>query len=253
MDKENLIKKLHAFKPQLVKITRARTPMQIRNFVIGQYESRFKQWYQLIIECDEKWNALIAAEAGKRLAELEIEELGLSRNARPVSRYDEIQNEKLELEIQKKINELSRLETVMTGAMKEIADFLFIAETEFKDFFDKTEDELYRVHEIPYWRERLSRQIQVDLATTGRVQAGNMNALLQMSEQEQHNILLMASRKQTEYIKITQSVDAVHSSEVNHERLMLASQVLEAMPPHMLGNVVKLVTKPKAEPEKKEP
>ena len=69
--------KLQNFKVEFAKITRAKHPFEIRHFIVGSHENRWRQWYQLCIETDAKWRAIQEAEAGKRLTDLEIRELNL--------------------------------------------------------------------------------------------------------------------------------------------------------------------------------
>lgn len=214
MNREEIQKELDLFRPQMDEITRARSPYELRYFVIGRHESRWKQWYQLVIECEEKFRALQEAEASQRLTLLEIEELELKK---PVcsphlpdreKRLVQILIEKTDIEIQKKRNSLDRLKSLMVGALKEIQDFLTIARTEFSDFYGKKEDDLLKEHELPYWKDRLSRQVAMDLLTHQQITQGNLNVLLQMPREDQKEILKKAIDKRADHLRLADETQA---------------------------------------------
>ena len=219
---EDLKAQLLKFKTEFDKITRAKHPMEIRHFVVGQHESRWRQWYQLCIETEAKWRALEEAEAGVRLCELEIEELKLKiqtdftwsldhislltseaqrKTARITLRLEEIANEKIELEIKRKERAMAQSRTVMTGAMKEIADYLALAQ-EYPEFWGKSEDELVADGEREYWVSRLSRQVAVDLLTYGKPQAGNTNVLMQLDPTTREKILRESLLKTSKHLNL---------------------------------------------------
>jgi len=197
MDYLQVRKDLDAFKPQMDVITRAKTTFEIRNFIIGMHESPSKQWHQLLIQMDEKFRALQEAEASKQLLQVDIDELEY-KNKHQTSGFDQRRHI---IQIQQKKNQLERLEIGMQGALKELADYLFIANSEFKEFAGKSEEELSSEGDLDYWRKRLSRQIQVDVLTFGRIQAGNLNCLLQLAPDLQKDILLLSGQKSGEYVK----------------------------------------------------
>lgn len=198
---EKIREELQEFKAEFSKITRSRHPFELKHFVIGQHESRWRQWYQLCIECDNKWMALQDAEAKHRISALEIEEAEIRLDKMdPVGpRLDVIQYEKAKIVLQQKKNQHERSEGYMVGALKEIQDFLSLAKTEYQEFWGKSEDSLVKESEIHYWKGRLSSQIAVDLMSFGKIQAGNLTALLQTPREVQKQILISALGKQESY------------------------------------------------------
>jgi hypothetical protein len=211
---ENLKTQLNKFKTEFEKVTRAKTPFEIKHFVIGQHESRWKQWYQLCIETDAKYRAIQETEGNKRLTELEIEELELSLISKPKSRLAEIGNEKIQIQIGQKKNQLAHINSLMIGAFKEVSDYLALAENEYPEFWGKSEDELVAAHEEDYWNQRLSRQIAVDLMTFGRIQAGNITCLLQLGEKQKTRILMMALSKSDQHTGIANRAEKVYQDAV---------------------------------------
>jgi hypothetical protein len=206
MDIEQQKTELKAFYSEMTKITRARHPFEIRHFIVGHHENRWRQWYQLCIETDAKWAAIEEAEFNRKITELEIQELNLKiesllagivkRGERAAGLYetqiDEVAIEKLRVEVARKRRHLERGASLMVGALKEISDMTTIARNEFKDFFGKTEEELAKTHERDYWKDRLSRQLAVDLITFGKIQAGNLEVLLQLPEAKREEIMKAA-------------------------------------------------------------
>jgi hypothetical protein len=236
MDAEQIRSRLPAFKAEFDKITRARSPLEIRHFIVGYHENRWKQWYQLCIECDAKWRALEEAEAGVRLTELDIRELNYKieeilekiacRGNTSKTRedlLDEIAIERLKIQVQQKKNGLAHAERLMTGALKEIADYLALAESEYKDFWGKSEEQLVAENEKQYWNQRLARQIAVDILTFGRAQAGNINVLLQLGENQREEIQRSALAIADSYIAQASKIEKSYMLEASQKAVLPAS------------------------------
>ena len=188
--------KLSQFKGVCEKLTRSKTTFEIRHFVIGQHESRYRQWRQIQMEADQKIHALEEAQANVSLAQVDLEELEY-KVANMLGGDFEVSRNKIR--IQQKKNQLKRSEFSMTGCLKELTDYMQIAETEFADFFDKSEEELASKYDEAYWLDRLSRQAQFDLVTQGKIGAGNMGAISQVPEKLQELILAFSVLKAKEF------------------------------------------------------
>jgi hypothetical protein len=211
MNAEQMKDQLQSFKAEFSKITRAKHPLEIKHFIVGSHISRWRQWYQLCIECDSKWLAVQDAEGKQRIMELEIEELEIKIAALKTivgaSRREEILVEKLEIELQSKRNHFERSKGYMVGALKEIADYLHLAQTEYKEFWGRSEDEWVQDGEREYWVSRLSSQIAVDMSTFGRIQAGNLAVLLQAPEDIRTDILREALKQHRSYAKYASQIE----------------------------------------------
>ncbi len=222
MNAEKTKEELKAFQAEFSKITRAKHPLEIEHFVVGSHTSRWRQWYQLCIECDNRWTAVQEAEGKQQLAKLEIEELEIkiqrSSKLDMTDRMAQIEVEKLKIELQQKRNQFERAKGYMVGALKEIQDYLHLAKTKYEDFWGKSEDEWVKDGERDYWLERLSGQIAVDLLTYGRVQAGNLNVLLQAPKELRADILRLGLAKQRDYNHFALPVQRAHEELVMQDQ-----------------------------------
>lgn len=184
-------KKLAEFVPIMDGLSRARNPFELRYFVIGKHDDRVQQYKQAVVEMDAKYKAVINALHEQKLRALEREELEMKLNPSPSNRLQEIENERIQLDIL----ELDRKEhdgkIGMTGAFKEVMDFIAIIENEYSDLIDKTEEELLKT-EVEYWKARFAKQISVDLLVVGRIGEGNRSTLFQMPKAVQEAILTEA-------------------------------------------------------------
>ena len=199
--KENISRikeKLAEFIPVMDELTRSRNPFELRYFVVGKHDDRVQQYKQAVIEMDAKYQAFLEGMHDMEMKELEKEEKRISLIPFPKNRTDEIFNDKANLEIKKIERDQRTLRIGMTGAFKEVLDFVSIIENEFSDLMDKTEEELLN-NEADYWKARFSKQILVDLVTTGRIGGGNLSTLLSMPKQVQEEIMLEAGKKTEEF------------------------------------------------------
>jgi hypothetical protein len=188
---------IRAFREKMTRITRARHPIEIRHFVVGQHSDKWRQWYQLCIETDAKWAALEENESSVALALLEIEEREIKIRVIEASgstgtdlELDQIEIKKLRVMNERSRRELERGNALVAGAVRELEDMARIAEEEFSEFFNASEDELVSKYERGYWVSRLARQIGVDMLTFGRVQAGNLECLLRLPDEMKRDVLI---------------------------------------------------------------
>lgn len=194
----NIREKLSEFVPIMDELTRARNPFELRYFVIGKHDDRIQQYKQAVIEMDAKYQAFLEGMHDMEMKELEKEEKRIDLILSPKDRTDEIHNDKINLEIKKIERDQRNLKIGLTGAFKEVMDFISIIENEFSDLMDKTEEELLN-SEADYWKSRFSKQIMVDLVTGGRIGGGNLSTLLSMPKDIQEEIMLAAGKRTEEF------------------------------------------------------
>ncbi len=196
---DDIKQKIADFVPVMDQLSRARNPFELRYFVIGKHDDRIQQYKQAVIEMDAKYKAIREAIHGKKVRDLEIEKIELSM-IDPTTRLEEIENEKKQLEIDKLKYEEHDSLIAVTGAVKEVLDFIHIIETEYSDLMDKTEEELLK-HEVEYWKARLSKQIHIDLMSpVHAISEGNRSVLQSMPKEIQEEIYAMAMIR-TEEVK----------------------------------------------------
>ncbi len=197
--------KLADFVPIMDGLSRARNPFELRYFVIGKHDDRVQQYKQAVIEMDSKYKAVIEALHGQKLRALEREEKEAEFYRTPVNRIQEIKNERIRIEIAKLDREEHDAKIAMTGAFKEVMDFITIIENEFADLVEKTEEELLQT-EVEHWKKRFAKQIAVDLLTIGKVGEGNRSAMLMMPQQVQEEILAESMFRAEEIKRLDEKV-----------------------------------------------
>ena len=234
MDTQKIKDQLREFQAEFSKITRARHPLEIRHFIVGGHKARWRQWYQLCIETDNKWQALQEAEGKQQLLALEIEELEIKLKEherrvrdlealRKIDRPYMIKVEKLQIELRMKQNVYERSKGYMLGALKEIEDFSRIAREEYREFWGKSEEEWANEGEMQYIASRMASQVAVDLLTFGRIQAGNLQALLQLPKETQKDILAQALIERDEYNTLAIPVQEEHDRLIEKKGLKMLS------------------------------
>ena len=78
--------------------------------------------------------------------------------------------------------------------------------------------ELKEAEEHKYWIARMAKQASVDLLTTGRIQAGNLDSMLQMSPEDQAAVTDLALTYST---AVNRSVGAIkEAAEDRVEKMM---------------------------------
>lgn len=197
--------KIQGFVPVMAGLSRARNPFELRYFVIGKHDDRVQQYKQAVIEMEAKYKAIQEALHSKATRALDREEKLLDIIENPKDRKDEIANARIMLEVGKLDREDDENDIAMTGAFKEVMDFINIIETEYADLVDKTEEELLQ-SEPDYWGKRLAKQIHLDMTSIGRISEGNRNVLENLPREFQEQVLAQAMLRTDEHNRIEDSV-----------------------------------------------
>lgn len=192
--------KLSEFVPVMDGLSRARNPYELKYFVVGKHDDRIQQYKQAVIEMDSKYKAVVEGIHGQKLRAIQRERLALKLKPSPIDRSEELDNEETNLEILKLDREEHDGRIAMTGAFKEVMDFIWIIEEYYPDLIDKSEEELLE-KEPEYWDARLSKQITVDLLVIGRIGEGNLNVLLMLPKERQERILISAAMRKEETLR----------------------------------------------------
>lgn len=196
---------LKGYVPVMDGLSRARNPFELRYFVIGKHDDRVQQYKQAVIEMDAKYKAVQEALHGKAIRALDREEKLLELIENPESRKDQIANERIMLEVGKLDREDHDSDIAMTGAFKEVMDFITIIETEYSDLIDKTEEELLK-SEPNYWGKRLAKQIHIDMQTIGKIGEGNRTVLENLPREFQEQVLAESMLRTHEHNMIEDTV-----------------------------------------------
>src|SRR3990172_468615 len=215
-----IVKKVKEYKAELCdKFVRARNPYELRYFVVGKHDDRIQQYKQLLVEMDAKYKALEEAQYKLSLADIDREEKELERKkitSMGLSRKDILHNKRIDIELAHMDLQAKDTELAMLGALKECINFTEMIDNEYSDLKVLSEEDAL-LFEKNYWQDRLSRQIEIDMITSGRIGAGNLSVLSNMPKEDQETILIKAIQK-TEEFKL---LDATASNEA--KKLLNAS------------------------------
>ena len=165
---------------------------QNKHFVINSHVTPYRQMQQAAMEIQVRYNSL------QKIS------ISFKRCLNDIARVThEIEQEEDQFYKQDKVYELQLLQvdkTVWTNKInqskREIEGFVKIV----KEKYPHTDDikgllenkDLKEQEEQKYWIARMARQSATDLMTSGRIQAGNIEALFQMNPEDQAAVIDLA-------------------------------------------------------------
>jgi hypothetical protein len=147
----------------IVAIQQPRTAYQIAHFVVGQHDTEPRRWMQCVLELQLKLQSLRRAQVERRIALRKIAALRALGNS-------ETDDEAALLEIDLEAHALA-----VVGAVRETEVLLAI----FRSFPRQYTNAELNAAEEEYWQQRLTRQAKHSLVATGRIGAGDLDALHQ--------------------------------------------------------------------------
>jgi len=195
---DEIKKKLAEFVPVMDGLSRARNPFELRYFVIGKHDDRVQQYKQAVVEMDAKYKSIEEAVYGNKLKEIERERLLIGIIESPKNRLEHLINEEIDIKVARMDEQKHDSLIAMTGAMKEVMDFITIIENEYSDLVDKTEEELL-TKEKEYWVGRLSKQAHIDFMTAGQISASNLSSIQCMPKDIQEDVMKQAILRTQEF------------------------------------------------------
>ena len=170
---ENALNQIAKIKPsdELLKafkeIQQPRTEYVLRHFVVGKHETPQQQYSHCVLNLQIKYNALRRAKIHLEKVEYLIEKY----------RKEEDNGNKLSgFKRRDKEIDCEECELAVLGALREF-EALYRIWNEFDKKYTREEIDLAQPE---YWNKRLTRQTNQDLFATGRVGAGNQDALRQI-------------------------------------------------------------------------
>ena len=158
---------------------------QNKHFVINSHVTPYRQMQQAAMEIQVRYNSLqkITISYKRCLNDIARVTHEMEQEDDPFYKQDKVYELQL-LQVDKTVwvNKINQ-------SKKEIESFVKIIKEKFQDPSDikglLEDKELKEREEQKYWIARMARQSATDLMTTGRIQAGNIEALLQMSPEDQ--------------------------------------------------------------------
>jgi len=141
-----------------------RSAYALKRFIIMQHDTREKQYEQCVLEMQIAYDAITTAMIKR---EIKIEEINEIKG----------EDKKSQLRRALKIAELHQMERAMLGTTRELICLYNIWKNEFEHHYSF--EELQNAQE-EYWKKRITRQANQDIAALGRVSQGNLDALRQL-------------------------------------------------------------------------
>jgi len=165
---------------------------QNKHFVINSHVTPYRQMQQAAMEVQVRYNSLqkITISYKRCLNDIARVTHEMEQEDDPFYKQDKVYELQL-LQVDKTVwvNKINQ-------SKKEIESFVKIIKEKFQDPSDikglLEDKELKEREEQKYWIARMARQSATDLMTTGRIQAGNIEALLQMNPEDQAAVVDLA-------------------------------------------------------------
>jgi hypothetical protein len=162
-------------------IVRERSNYQLKNFVIGQFDTVEMQYRQIIIEAKDLLFKIKNAEIFLEITQAKIKKLENSSDPIKILKAK-----------QKKLNMSLTLDTIEAAKME--LDYLIELSKNYKHYnLEEIEN-----NQCEYWEKRLSRQAAVDqIASRQNINPGNVQSLLQagLIKQDSNNEKLQIEDK----------------------------------------------------------
>jgi len=157
------------------------SPYQIENFVVRGQITTVRQVRQLFLELRSREEGRMTNKFNLRRTSEEIKIL--EREISEINPGPELEILKIDLEEKQEkyknlgfgIKQSSKEIDILLGMLEKASDIVDL--NKLNELVDKNEEE--------YWIKRLSKQAALDLASTGIISVGNMDAILSMSDKDQ--------------------------------------------------------------------
>ena len=198
---------------------------QNKHFVINSHVTPYRQMQQAAMEVQVRYNSLqkITISYKRCLNDIARVTHEMEQEEDPFYKQDKIYELQL-LQVDKTVwvNKINQ-------SKKEIESFVKIIKEKFQDPNDikgiLEDKELKEREEQKYWIARMARQSATDLMTTGRIQAGNIEALLQMAPEDQAAVVDLAMTYST---AVNRSIGGIKESAESR-----VDKMMEGKPPQL--------------------
>lgn len=161
---DNVLKSIQELEGAFLEIQQPRTGYVLNKFVVGQHDTDEQRYAQCVLEMQIKYDNIRRAKLNKRKLEIKIAELEAKHNE-----LDQIEADIIKIDLEEQ-------DRAMLGALREFECLYNIWQSFPKKY---TRQEL-DANQEQYWKLRLQRQAYQDVQSTGRIGAGNHEALRQI-------------------------------------------------------------------------
>jgi hypothetical protein len=173
-----MTKKIYTADDIMENIEKGMSDFQIKNFVVNAQLTPLKQLQQAAMEAQVRAANIKKSAYELKKTEIKIKMLELARE----QIQDELELAKIDLDLiaaREKTEAILKENKRISRELKSFQDVL--------DFFNENYDiekmiDMQDTLDIDYWVKRLSKQAAMDIISTGRIQSGNLSAMLDMPE-----------------------------------------------------------------------
>jgi hypothetical protein len=160
-------------------VEKGMSDFQIKNFVVNAQLTPLKQLQQAAMEAQVREDNLKRSEHEIKKVELKIRVLELARS----KSEDDLEQAQIDLDLHLAREKVINVKKELVRITRELKSFQDVL-----DFFNENYDiekmiEMKDTLDIDYWVKRLSKQAAMDIISTGRIQSGNLSAMLDMPEE----------------------------------------------------------------------
>jgi len=215
---------------------------KLKYFVGGAQLTPYAMLKQWFMELRARQEAIDSIKIRLRKSEL----LALQEEEKLNSTTSDLQKEFIKLEIQDKRNDCVRFERQMRDSILERDDILKLIKdfcesecsklpdgTSLMDVFGNKELEEELEHQ--YWTVRMAKQAALDVMFYGRVNQGNMDAILMMRPDQQKQVLSLATQHALE---IDNGVNQLKEQAHKKLRLLMPESNENTEPNHFAQNLI---------------
>jgi len=161
---DNVLKSIQELEGAFLEIQQPRTGYVLNKFVVGQHDTDEQRYAQCVLEMQIKYDNIRRAKLNKRKLEIKIAELEAKHNE-----LDQIEADIIKIDLEEQ-------DRAMLGALREF-ECLYNIWQSFPKKYSRNELD---ANQEQYWKLRLQRQAYQDVQSTGRIGAGNHEALRQI-------------------------------------------------------------------------
>ena len=170
----------------------AQTEYQCRNYVLEQHPTKYAAIRQACMEVSQREQAIDKIRINHRKGQVKIQLLKRDQEAEP----DPLRKELIQCEIDMEVLDAKAWEKKLLQGYQEQSYFLDYIKEECGDNEEEILQSLKgnKQEEDKYWIARMAKQSAVDMISTGTINAGNIESILQMPQEHQRGVLNAAMR-----------------------------------------------------------
>ena len=168
------------------------TEYQCRNYVLEQQPTKYAAIRQACMEVSQREQAIDKIKINHRKGQVQIQLLKRNQEAEP----DPLKKELIQCEIDMELLDAKVWEKKLLQGYQEQSYFLNYIKEECGDNEEEILQSLKgnKQEEDKYWIARMAKQSAVDMISTGTINAGNVESILQMPVEHQEKVLNAAMR-----------------------------------------------------------